>query len=377
MTTRHHQLDLGLRFIVETSAPQLSEKEARELQDLRPAGIMLRKRNFKQSEPYESWLNTYKTLIDSCRQAIGRDSIIVSVDHEGGGVHRFPEPITRFPYAATYGANPDCVFEVSSMMGEELAALGINVSFSPVADIHSNPSNPVINERAFGTSQSVVAAAAVACARGIRQQGVVPCAKHFPGHGDTAADSHYALPLLSGTRAQLEERELAPFKELIGDGIELIMTAHIIVPELDSENQATISKHILTDLLRDKLGFKGLTVADALGMRGIQDAVNSDQFGIKAHTAGLDLFLFVGDTVSISDAIHLRNRIENAVLSSELNSTSLFETEQRIKSFLSTLPQNKVKEVEPDILARHGALAKKLKENAPWSDFNFERVGFD
>jgi beta-N-acetylhexosaminidase len=377
MTTRHHQLDLGLRFIVEPSATELSKKEASELKDLRPAGIMLRKRNFEQSEPYESWFNTYKTLIDSCRQAIGRDSIIVSVDHEGGGVHRFPEPITRFPYAATYGANPDCVFEVASIMGDELAALGINVSFSPVADIHSNPNNPVINERAFGTSASAVSAAAIACARGLRQQGVVPCAKHFPGHGDTAADSHYALPLLSGTRAQLEERELAPFRGLIADGIELIMTAHIMVPELDNENQATISKPILTDLLRDKLGFKGLTIADALGMRGIQDAVNSDQFGIKAHTAGLDLFLFVGDTVSISDAIKLRNRIESAVLSNELDSSSLFETERRIKYFLSTLPQNKAKTIEADVLARHSVLAKKLKENAPWSEFKFEPAGFD
>jgi beta-glucosidase-like glycosyl hydrolase len=150
-----------------------------------------------------------------------------------------------------------------------------------------------------------------------------------------------------------------------------------MVPELDSENQATISKPILTDLLRDKLGFKGLTIADALGMRGIQDAVNSDQFGIKAHTAGLDLFLFVGDTVSISDAIKLRNRIESAVLSNELDSASLFETERRIKSFLSTLPQNKVKAIEADVLARHSALAKKLKENAPWSEFKFEPAGFD
>jgi beta-N-acetylhexosaminidase len=377
MTTSNTELDLGLRFIVEPAGFELTDNEAKQLADLRPAGIMLRKRNFKHGEPYEAWLNKYKVLLSQCRQAIGRESIIISVDHEGGGVHRFPEPITRFPYAATYGASSECVFQVASMMAEELVSLGINVSFSPVADIHSNPQNPVINERAFATTAAQVATAAIACARALRQNGVIPCAKHFPGHGDTASDSHYSLPHLHHTKEQLQLREFMPFKALIADGIELIMTAHIMVPGIDPENQATVSKAILTDLLRGEFGFQGLTIADALGMSAINSTVKSDEFAVKAHRAGLDLFLFVGDNVSIADAITLRDRLAVAVNNSELTAESLLQSESRIKKFLSTLPQNQIAQLNETALAKHSHLAKQLRENAPWSEFNFAPKGFD
>jgi len=376
MAGQINPLDLGIRFIVEPSGPVLLDHEARALQDLRPAGIMLRKRNFKQNEPYGSWLKTYRDLLLSCRQAIGRESIVVSIDHEGGAVHRFPEPITRFPYAATYGANQECVFEVASMMGAELAALGINVSFSPVADIHSNPSNPVINQRAFGTEPEGVAAAAIACARGLRQNGVIPCAKHFPGHGDTATDSHFSVPVLSASIDDLRKRELAPFKALIDSGIELIMTAHIMVPSLDPDNQATISPRILTDLLRSELGFKGLTVADALGMSGIKDQVAGEAFGVKAHNAGLDLFLFVGDNVSIDDAVLARDRLSNAEAAGHLDRSSLLKVQTRVGSFIDLLPRNEPIIIAAEDLRRHSELARKLKENAPWSDFKFSPEGF-
>jgi beta-N-acetylhexosaminidase len=369
--------DLGIRFIVEPAGWQLTESERALLRDLKPAGIMLRKRNFRHELPYDEWLSTYAQLLTECRQAIGRASIIVSVDHEGGGVHRFPPPITRFPYAATYGASPEAVFQVASGMGIELASLGINLSFSPVADIHSNVANPVINERAYGTTAKEVIAAAVACARALRQQGVVPCAKHFPGHGDTASDSHFAVPVLARTRRELESRELLPFKALIDDGIEMIMSAHLMVPEIDGSNQATVSPAIMTDLLRVQLGFSGLSIADALGMQGIHGAVRSGSFPALGHKAGLDLFLVVGDTVSIADACSLRNQFADALSQGELDVRSVLATEERIGRFLASLAQPQVSKLSTDILAKNSALANTLAANAPWSSFRFNPVGFE
>lgn len=369
--------DIGIRFIVEPSGTQLREDEKALLRDLKPAGIMLRKRNFRHDLPYGEWLQIYARLIEECRVAIGRTSIVVSVDHEGGAVHRFPNPITRFPYAATYGSEPEAVRGVAAAMGGELAALGVNLSFSPVADIHSNPRNPVINERAFGTEPSQVSKAAIACMQGLQQHGVMACAKHFPGHGDTAEDSHYALPIVGGSREQLGQRELLPFRALIEAGIEMIMSAHIMVPALDSANQATISPAILTDLLRNELGFNGLVIADALGMKGIHGTVTSGTFAVQAHRAGLDLFLVVGDTVSLHDALSLRNEFAKAIERDEIDRTSVLTVEQRINRFIEVLPQHPVHALSSETLLQHANLAQRLSGNAPWSRFVFDPVGFD
>jgi beta-N-acetylhexosaminidase len=261
-------------------------------------------------------------------------------------------------------------------MGEELAALGVNLSFAPVADIHSNPRNPVINERAFGIEPQQVSKAAVACMQGLQQHGVVACAKHFPGHGDTADDSHYALPVVAHSIEQLEQRELVPFKALIDQGIEMVMSAHIMVPALDPLNQATISWTILTQLLREKLGFKGLVIADALGMQGIHGTVTSGTFSVQAHRAGLDLFLVVGDTVSIGDGISLRDEFVKALKSGEIELASVRATEQRISRFLESLPQQVVRQLPAETLLQHANLAQKLSGNAPWSRFVFDPVGF-
>lgn len=267
MTDPSKDFDLGLRFVGEPAA-ELSQREAGIFAELRPAGIMLRKRNFLQGEPYDVWLKAYQRLLSDVREAIGRPAIIVSIDHEGGAVRRFPAPITRFPYAATYGSSLPAVEAVSAAMAKELSALGVNLSYWPVADIHSNPANPVINQRSFGTTVQAVSQAACVCARTLRAHGVIPCAKHFPGHGDTALDSHVALPSLQYSRQELEQRELAPFHALIQDGIEMVMSAHLMVPSLDPDNPATVSPTIQRDILRNSLGFNGVTISDALGMKG-------------------------------------------------------------------------------------------------------------
>lgn len=369
--------DLGLRFIVEPTGPELTSEEAELLKDLRPGGIMFRSRNFLRDVPYPEWRAAYAKLLSDVRQAIGREKILVSVDHEGGRVHRFPAPITRFPYPAFYGHSVEAVEMVSRAMALELRSLGINHSCSPTADIHSNPDNPVINQRAFGTTAEAVARGAVRCAQTLRKEGVVPCAKHFPGHGDTASDSHYSLPTLDRSLDELRQREFLPFKALIDNGIETIMTAHIVVPQIDAARQATISPVLLRTVLRDELGFRGLTIADALGMQAIRSDVSSSDFSLQAHQAGLDLFLFVGDPVSISDAIATRESLRSAHADGRVATESLVDVERRVASFLSRLPQYPVVEISAEALAAHARLADSLTQNAPFSPFHFEPKGFD
>lgn len=370
-------LDLGLRFIVEPSGLSLSAEERDLLRALRPAGIMLRSRNISRDEPYEAWLPRYAALLKDVRTAIGRERIIVCIDHEGGNVHRFPAPITRFPYPAFYGASQYAIESVSTVWAVELKSLGINLTFSPCADIHTNPDNPVIKHRAYGTTPEEVARAVTTCAATLRQEGVVPCAKHFPGHGDTSVDSHYALPVLNRSRDELLTRELIPFKALIDDGIEMVMSAHLMVPQLDAVNQATVSPAVLQGVLRDTLGFQGVTIADALGMKAIRDDVLKEDFPSRAHAAGLDLFLMVGDPVSIKDALSLRDSLRSAIDRGGISEESARATQQRLESFLALIPQYEVHALSPEQQATHAALADSLSKNLPFAPFHFQPKGFD
>ncbi len=370
-------LDFGLRFIVEPFSTSLSDEERDLLSDLRPAGVMFRKRNFVQDAPYADWLNSFETLLSDIRKAVGRQNLLVSIDHEGGRVHRFPPPITRFPYPAFYSGSSEAIGSVARAMGTELRSLGFNVSFSPVTDIHSNPHNPVINQRAFGRTATEVAERAALFAKAIQTEGILPCIKHFPGHGDTATDSHYALPVVSGDLSQLTAREFFPFAALIEQGIQMVMSAHIMVPQIDADNQATLSRQILTDILRGQLGFKGVIVADALGMQAIRGEVFQSSFAARAHDAGIDLFLMVGDPVSICDAVACRESLQHGFVSGVLSEGSLQESEARIVSLLAGLGNYGVGALSTEVLSSHLELSERLAGNCEWGEFEIDLKGFD
>jgi beta-N-acetylhexosaminidase len=372
-------LDFGLRFIVEPSSTRLTEQERASLADLQPAGIMLRKRNFHQDLPYDAWLGAYAELLADVRQAIGRDDVFVSIDHEGGRVHRFPVPVTRFPYPAFYSASLPSVEAVARSMAIELRSLGINLSFAPVADIHSNPLNPVINQRSFGRTAQEVCQRAGLFARTLLEEGVLPCAKHFPGHGDTTIDSHHALPLASASLDELKGRELLPFAALVAEGIPMVMSAHLLVPALDHENPATLSRAILNDLLRKELGFGGVTVADALGMEGIRSDTTESTFVRRAQKASLDIFLFAGDAVSMDDALRCRDELRDLAQDQEESEMRELakESQQRIEALLLRTPQYSVQRVDDAVLNQHAELARQLAAHNEWEEFQLELPGFE
>ncbi|MGP4081485.1 glycoside hydrolase family 3 protein [Pseudalkalibacillus sp. R45] len=219
--------------------------------------------------------------------------LMIATDQEGGVVARVTEPATVFPGNMALGAtrSTDYARQSSEIMGMELKSLGINMDLAPVLDVNMNPENPVIGVRSFSENPDLVAAMGAAQVTGYQNEDVMATAKHFPGHGDTNVDSHYGLPIINHDLETLHEVDLKPFKAAIEAGIDAIMPAHIVVPALDDSGlPATLSKPILTDLLREEMDFDGVIITDSLGMSGA-NVVPPDRVPVEAFKAGADILL--------------------------------------------------------------------------------------
>jgi beta-N-acetylhexosaminidase len=221
----------------------------------------------------------------------------IAIDEEGGKVHRLPPPFTHFPAAAAIGAcnDPHLAHRAGRAVAAELALVGINLNFAPVLDVHSNPANPIIGARAFGADPRLVSAMSCAWMRGLRDGGVIPCGKHFPGHGDTDEDSHLALPVVTKSLARLQAVELPPFVEACRDGIEALMTAHVKFTALDPNHAVTLSEPIITGLLRHQLGYDGVVFSDDMEMKAVSDYYDPGAAAALAARAGVDAMLFCHD----------------------------------------------------------------------------------
>jgi beta-N-acetylhexosaminidase len=268
------------------------------IRDVRVGGLILTNvsngHTIQKAEPYAlaAFLNRM--------QRLARIPLMVGGDFERGASMRV-EGVTVFPHAMAFGAAGDP--ELSRFEGEvtarEARALGVDWVYYPVADVNNNPDNPIINIRSFGEDPQAVAAQVRAFIEGAhsdRRNYVLVTAKHFPGHGDTAVDSHLNLPSIAADRARLESVELVPFRAAIDAGVDAVMTAHIAVPALaPPELPATLSPAILTGLLRDELGFHGLVITDALEMGGIAKGFSTAEAAVRALEAGADTLLMPSD----------------------------------------------------------------------------------
>jgi beta-N-acetylhexosaminidase len=236
-------------------------------------------------------------LVQALRAAAPEDAPLpVAVDQEGGLVQRLRAPLTEWPDMLSVAAagDPGRSFAVGKALADELALLGIGWSFAPVLDVHTNPANPVIGTRAFGTTPAAVITHALSFWRGLRAGGVLGCGKHFPGHGDTALDSHHQLPAVDHPLPRLRTVELAPFAAAVQVGAEALMSAHVVYPALDGAHPATLSAAIATDLLRRELGFTGLLVSDDLGMKAVADRFSIEEIVTRGLAAGIDHFIIRG-----------------------------------------------------------------------------------
>ena len=236
-------------------------------------------------------------------QALARIPMLVSIDGEWGAAMRFYE-YAAFPRAMQLGALADTalVEAAGRVIGSELRDIKIFANYAPVVDVNNNPRNPVINTRSFGENPWKVAEWGAAYMRGMQAAGVFGSAKHFPGHGDTDVDSHKGLPVLLFDRARLDSLELVPFRRLIAEGVAMVMVGHLSIPALDSTGTpASLSKPIVTGLLRNELGFQGVIITDALGMEGV--AAAGDDAALLAYEAGADILLMPRDTRHTIDAL--------------------------------------------------------------------------
>ena len=262
--------------------------------------------------------------------------LFIGVDQEGGRVSRLKPPFTQFPPAARFGAlgSEELARDVGAAIGRELRTVGINVNFAPVLDVHANPENPIIGDRAFAADPDIVARMGIAFFQGLRAEGVIATGKHFPGHGDTSTDSHLDLPIVKQPIDRLERVELRPFRRAIEAGLSILMTAHVLYPALDSELPATMSPLILTRLLRDEMEFKGIIVSDDLSMEAIAGRWPLGEAACRFFEAGGDLLLLVAD---VQTQQHVLNGLLQAVESNRLSEARIEISLDRIHNVKTEL----------------------------------------
>lgn len=349
----------GRHFIVGLSGITLDDYDKAILGKLKPAGVLLLKRNFDHTRKYEEWLELLKRLLNDVRNYAERDQIIVSLDHEGGRVHRLPAPITRFPAAELYASRSG---EVAKAMAIELKSLGVNLSWSPLADIHSNPLNPIIGDRAFGKNPDQVCENACAFLNSLQENGVLGCAKHYPGHGDTSTDSHLELPTLNLSLEQLRSRELIPFAALVKCNVPMVMTAHILFPQIDAHHPATLSSKILDQILRSELGYKGIIISDDLDMKAVSDGFKHEENLGKAINAGCDMFIVARNPDPASDRpLVLTNYLYRCLKNRQVSEARLHQSYLRIAELFSQrLQKHDVQKLDGDIFEAHRELAEDL-----------------
>ncbi|MDV7218903.1 glycoside hydrolase family 3 protein [Streptomyces prunicolor] len=287
-----------------------------------------------------------------------RDDVLVAIDEEGGDVTRLEARTgSSFPGNHALGAVDDVNLtrEVAHELGRRLAACGVNLNWAPSADVNSNPSNPVIGVRSFGADPELVARHTAAYVTGLQSAGVAACTKHFPGHGDTAVDSHHALPRIDADSPVLERRELLPFRAAIAAGSRAVMSAHILVPTLDPDRPATLSLSILTDLLRGRLGYDGLIVTDGMEMQAIAATYGIERGSVLAIAAGADAICVGGGLADDETVRRLRDALVGAVRSGELPEERLAEAAERVRGLAQWTASGAAAASEAETDARTGS----------------------
>lgn len=272
------------------------------LSNVKPSGVILFNYN----------VNTYDSTVELIKKIKDTSNIpmLIAIDQEGGRVQKIKDisdvNVTDIPDMYTLGKTGDSSLsrDVGKVVGEELAAFGVNTDFAPVLDIFSNSNNTVIGNRAFGSDAQTVIDMALPFAKGLKEKGVIPTYKHFPGHGDTDTDSHVELPVVTKTKEELYENELLPFKVAVEEDAEMIMVAHIALPNVTgSYIPASLSGEVINGILREELSFDGVVITDAVNMKALTDNYTVEEICNYSINAGVDIILMPVDPVETVDTI--------------------------------------------------------------------------
>lgn len=277
---------VGQSMMMRFQGPVFTDETRAAFHEIRPGGVIYFADNITSREQ----VHALSRELQAEARSLEMPPLLIAADQEAGIVSRLSADMVTTPgaMALTANGNPSDTERCAEITGLQLREVGINVDFAPVVDVNNNPNNPVIRTRSFGDTVERVVTGSLAAIRGYEAASVLCCAKHFPGHGDTMVDSHLGLPVIEHPMSRLQEIELAPFVAAIAADIPGIMTTHIVFPALD-EHPATLSRAILTGLLREQLGFEGLIFTDSLSMDAINDRYGLEDTAIRCKAAGVDM----------------------------------------------------------------------------------------
>ncbi|MFF2888758.1 beta-N-acetylhexosaminidase [Paenibacillus sp. NPDC057967] len=317
---------IGQLVIVGLDGTEMNGFTQKMIQDYKVGGFILFKDNIKNAQQTLALLNDLKQTNTS-----NDIPLWLSVDQEGGRVSRMSSEFVKIPAAGHVAAANNLPYTngIGKALGTELKALGFNLDFAPVLDINSNPKNPVIGDRSYGSTPDKVTAHGLEALDGITSEGVAAVVKHFPGHGDTSVDSHYDLPLVHKSLEELEKFELIPFKEAIEQEVDAIMVAHLLMMDLDTKHPASISEAVINDLLREKLGYEGVVITDDMTMGGLLNGNKIGDASVTAVQAGADIVLVSHEEKLRIEAL---DALRQAVHSGEISKERLDESVYRVLS---------------------------------------------
>lgn len=321
---------VGQHLIIGLRGPRLLPEEREFIIKYNIGGVILFARNLESPEQIHALCSELHSLRAETKD---HAPLIVSIDMEGGRVHRLKSPFTFWPALKHIGdiGSSSLAFRFALNMGEELRAFGINLDFAPCIDVYMNPKNEVIGDRSLSTDPEVVTQLSSALVRGYLKAGVIPCAKHFPGHGSTEIDSHFALPVSEENLMDLDKsKALEPFKKVFKSRCDLVMTAHIHYPKIDAKWPVTLSPVFLKQILRDVLRYRGLIITDDLDMKALAKHFPKDQIPVQALMAGANILLYCNDFDSPVKAL---NSIARAIKEKTLKVETIEKNYSEILAF--------------------------------------------
>ncbi len=357
-TVNDAKASLGELFFAGFSGLEMEDSSMEFFKKARIGGAILFTANYENPGQLAELTNQ----IQECRDGA---PLWISADQEGGRVQRFKRPFTKIPDARTVGLtdSPKLAFELAEVCAKELKAVGVNLNFCPVADINTNPKNPVIGARAYGSTEDQVSKMVTAVVRGHLVQGVQPCVKHFPGHGDTQSDSHFALPKIDTDIDLLREREFLPFSKAFKSKCQMVMTAHVLNSKLDPKLPSTLSARALKEILRKELRFNGLIISDDMEMKAITE--HFEDAPRLALEAGCDILIYRSEAATRAAYESLIHSLEAGKLAPEI----VLEAAARSRA----LKKESLRRHEPIVIAQlgskigtpvHLAIASQVEEAA-------------
>lgn len=294
----------------------LMDTTSKMIKDYHVGGFIILGENVKNSEQLLSLVNSLKTTNSKSSKL----PLFLSIDQEGGRVDRMPSEIKRLPLNSTIGkvTSSSFSYEIGSILAEELNLFGLNMDFAPVLDINSNPQNPVIGDRSYGSKPDVVVKHGIQTMLGIKSGSIIPVVKHFPGHGDTSTDSHVGLPAVNNDIERLKSFELIPFNEAIKGGADAVMVAHILLPKIDPKNPSSMSKIIVDDILRKGMNYDGVVITDDMTMGAIMKNYDIKEAAVKSVNAGCDIILVCHGYDNETAVINaLKSAVQNGTITEE------------------------------------------------------------